>query len=129
MLPVERIDHGVTACQDEALMERLVADQISLTVCPLSNLRLKGVPSLKAHPLKQMLDRGLRVSVHSDDPPYFGGYVNENLEACHMALDLSVEDIAALARNSFLGSFASPDEIRSNVDAVNDHLDVFLTGN
>jgi len=129
MLPVERIDHGVTACQDEALLERLVADQISLTVCPLSNLRLKGVPSLQAHPIKKMLDRGLRVSVHSDDPPYFGGYVNENLEACHAALDLSVEDIAALARNSFLASFASPEEIRSNVDAVNAHLDAFLSGN
>lgn len=126
MLPVERIDHGVTACHDEALMERLAAEQTPLTVCPLSNLRLKGIPSLEAHPLKAMLDRGLRVSVHSDDPPYFGGYVNENLQACCTALGLSVEDIAALARNSFLGSFAPPDEIRQNVDAVNRHLDVFL---
>jgi len=128
MLPVERIDHGVTACQDEGLMERLAIDQIPLTICPLSNLRLKVVPSLEAHPLKKMLDRGLRVSVHSDDPPYFGGYVNENFQACCTALTLSVEDIAALARNSFLGSFASPDEIRNNVDAVNRHLDVFMTG-
>jgi adenine deaminase len=126
MLSVERIDHGVTACHDEALMERLAAEQTPLTVCPLSNLRLKGVPSLEAHPLKTMLDRGLRVSVHSDDPPYFGGYVNENLQACCTALSLSVEDIAALARNSFLGSFARPDEIRHNVDAVNRHLDAFL---
>lgn len=129
MLPVERIDHGVTACHDEAQMERLAADQIPLTVCPLSNLRLKGVPSLEAHPLKKMLDRGLRVSVHSDDPPYFGGYVDENLQACCAALSLSVEDIAALARNSFLSSFAPSNEIRNNVDAVNHHLDVFLAEN
>jgi adenosine deaminase len=128
MLPVERIDHGVTACHDKALMERLAADQIPLTVCPFSNLRLKVVPSLEAHPLKKMLDRGLRVSVHSDDPPYFGGYVNENLQACCAALALSLEDVAALARNSFLGPFASPDEIRNNVDAVNHHLHMFLTG-
>ncbi|WP_342612303.1 adenosine deaminase [Terriglobus saanensis] len=126
MLSVERIDHGVTACHDSALMERLAAEQTPLTVCPLSNLRLKGVPSLEAHPLKTMLDRGLRVSVHSDDPPYFGGYVNENLEACCAALSLSAEDIAALARNSFLGSFAPPDEIMHSVDAVNRHLDLFL---
>jgi adenine deaminase len=124
-LPVERIDHGVTAHRDEELMDRLAAIQIPLTVCPLSNLRLKGFPSLEVHPLKKMLDRGLRVSVHSDDPPYFGGYVNENLIECWKALNLSVEDIAALARNSFLGSFAAPDEIRKNVEAVNDHLAAF----
>ena len=128
MLSVERIDHGVAACRDEALMERRAAEQTPLTVCPLSNLRLKGVPSLDAHPLKTMLDRGLRVSVHSDDPPYFGGYVNENLQACHTALSLSVDDIAALARNSFLGSFAAPDEIQENVDVVNHHFDAFLAG-
>jgi adenosine deaminase len=128
MLAIDRIDHGVTACHDEALMERLASDLIPLTVCPLSNLRLKGVPSLEAHPLKRMLDRGLCVSVHSDDPPYFGGYVNENLQACCTALSLSVEDIAALSRNSFLGSFAPPGEIQNNVDAVNRHLNAFLTG-
>ena len=128
VLSVERIDHGVAACRDEALMERLAAEQTPLTVCPLSNLRLKGVPSLEAHPLKTMLDRGLRVSVHSDDPPYFGGYVNENLQACHTALSLSVEDIAALARNSFLGSFAPLNEIKENIEAVNHHLDAFLAG-
>ncbi len=126
MLEVERVDHGVAACRDGPLMERLAGDQVPLTVCPLSNLRLKVVPSLEAHPLKAMLDRGLLVSVHSDDSPYFGGYVNENLEACCAALSLSAEEVAALARNSFLGSFAPPDEIRSNVDAVNRHLDEFL---
>ncbi len=128
MLSVERIDHGVAACRDEALMERLAAEQTPLTVCPLSNLRLKGVPSLEAYPLTTMLDSGLRVSVHSDDPPYFGGYVNENLQACHTALSLSLEDIAALARNSFLGSFAPQNEIQEHIEAVNHHLDVFLAG-
>jgi adenosine deaminase len=125
-LPVERIDHGVTAFQDEALMDRLAASRIPLTVCPLSNLRLNVVPSLQAHPLRKMLDRGLNVSVHSDDPPYFGGYVNENLLACCAALDLSVQDIAALARNSFLGSFAPPQEIQKNIEAVDHHLEAFL---
>jgi adenosine deaminase len=69
-----------------------------------------------------MLNRGLRVSVHSDDPPYFGGSINENLLACWKALDLSFEDLAALARNSFLGAFASPEEIRQGIDAVDQHL-------
>ena len=128
MLPVDRIDHGVTAWQDEALMERLALEQMPLTVCPLSNVRLKGFPSLEAHPLKKMLDRGLQVSVHSDDPPYFGGYVNENLLGCWQALNLSVEDIAVLARNSFLASFATSEEIRQNVDAVSHHLNAFLRG-
>jgi adenosine deaminase len=127
MLPIDRIDHGVTAHRDEELMERLAAELIPLTVCPLSNLRLKGVPSLEVHPLKKMLDRGLRVSVHSDDPPYFGGYVNENLLACWRAMSLSVEDIATLARNSFLGAFATSEEIQKGVDAVNQHLDTFRT--
>jgi adenosine deaminase len=108
-------------------MDRLVASQMPLTVCPLSNLRLKGVSSLAEHPLKIMLHRGLRVSVHSDDPPYFGGYVNENLIACWEALELSIEDIAALARNSFLGSFDSSDEIARCLNAVDEHLQDFLT--
>ena len=125
MLPVDRIDHGVTAHTDEELMERLAEIQMPLTVCPLSNLRLKGVPSLEVHPLKKMLDRGLRVSVHSDDPPYFGGYVNENLLACAKAMHLSPEDLAALARNSFLGSFAPMNEINMGIAAINHHLDAF----
>jgi adenine deaminase len=129
MLPIDRIDHGVTAHGDEELMDRLAANQMPLTVCPLSNLRLKGFPSLEVHPLKKMLDRGLRVSVHSDDPPYFGGYVNENLLACSKALNLSPEDLAALARNSFLGSFAPPEEIQRAVVAVNHHLDTFWASN
>ncbi len=129
MLPIDRIDHGVTACNEEDLMDRLAALQMPLTVCPLSNVRLKVVPSLEAHPLKNMLNRGLQVSVHSDDPPYFGGYVNENLLACAKAMNLSLEDLAALARNSFLGSFASKEEITMGVADVNHHLAAFRATN
>lgn len=126
-LSIDRIDHGVAAFRDDDLMRRLAHNQMPLTVCPLSNLRLKVVPSLDLHPLKKMLDRGLKVSIHSDDPPYFGGYVNENLLACQQAMNLSVEDIASLARNSFLGSFAAPHEIEQGVQAVDRHLAAFTT--
>ncbi len=121
----DRIDHGVAALQCESLIRALAERQTPLTVCPLSNVRLKVVPSLDAHPLKAMLRRGLRVSVHSDDPPYFGGSVNENYHACQQALQLSVQDLAQLARNSFLSCFAPPEEIQSGVDIVDTHLAKF----
>ncbi len=111
----DRLDHGVAILENDALIRDLAERQMPLTVCPLSNVRLKVVPSLNAHPLKAVLRHGLRVSVHSDDPPYFGGYVSENYRACQRALHLSVEDLAALARNSFLSSFASPEEIQRGV--------------
>jgi len=126
VLPIERIDHGVTSYKDEALMDRLAELQVPLTLCPLSNVRLKGFPAMEAHPLKKMLERGLLVSVHSDDPPYFGGYVNENLLACWRALELSVDELATLARNSFLSSFATADVIQEGVDAVDRYLNDFL---
>jgi adenine deaminase len=125
-LPIDRIDHGVTAWRDEELLQRLAETQIPLTVCPLSNVRLKGFPSLAVHPLKTMLQRGVHVSVHSDDPPYFGGYVNENLLSCQEALNLTVDEVAALARNSFLASFATPEEIQRNVARVEEHRVKFL---
>jgi adenine deaminase len=121
----DRIDHGVAALQSESLTRALAERQTPLTVCPLSNVRLKVVPSLDRHPLKAMLQRGLRVSVHSDDPPYFGGYVNENYRACQQALQFSVQDLAALARNSFLSSFAPPEEIRGGVNMVDTHFAKF----
>ena len=101
LLEVNRIDHGIACMNDKALVRDLVARAIPLTVCPLSNLRLKLVPSLAAHPLRTMLEAGLVVSVHSDDPPYFGGYVADNLSACEHDLGLSRSEIARLARNSF----------------------------
>ena len=104
-LHVRRIDHGVRSMEDPALVERLVAGQIPLTVCPLSNVKLRVIPSLEQHPLKQMLSRGLRVTVNSDDPAYFGGYVEDNFRAAARALTLVADDILTLARNSFEASF------------------------
>jgi adenosine deaminase len=121
----DRIDHGVAALQSNSLTRELAERKIPLTVCPLSNVRLKVCPSLGAHPLKALLRSGIRVSVHSDDPPYFGGYVNENYLASQEALHLSVEDVAELARNSFLSSFAPQEEIQDGVDMVDAHLAEF----
>lgn len=103
-LKVTRIDHGNNALDDEDLVKELALKNIPLTVCPLSNLKLKVVRDLKDHPLKRMLDKDLMVTVNSDDPAYFGGYLNENLLAVSKALTLNKLDIARLARNSFAAS-------------------------
>ncbi len=105
VLKVERIDHGVQALQDAALVARLVHDQIPLTVCPLSNLKLRVFPSLAAHNLGRMLDAGLVATVNSDDPAYFGGYMNQNFNQTFAALDLSAQQAYQLAFNSFEASF------------------------
>ena len=110
-LRVDRIDHGNRALEDEALVARLVRDQITLTVCPLSNLKLCVVEDMAAHPMRRMLDLGLRATVNSDDPAYFGGYVKDNYLAVASALELTADDLVTLARNSFKGSFLPPDEI------------------
>ena len=104
-LHVRRVDHGVRCLEDPALVDRLVREQVPLTVCPLSNVRLRVVPDLAAHPLRRMLELGLCVTVNSDDPAYFGGYVAENLRASAEALDLSDDQLRLLARNSFTASF------------------------
>jgi adenosine deaminase len=118
LLQVDRIDHGVACMSDPALVRDLVARGIPLTVCPLSNVRLKVVPSLAAHPLRAMLDSGLNVSVHSDDPPYFDGTIAENYRQCEHGLGLSVEQIATLARNSFAAAFMPPDDKARGCGAV-----------
>lgn len=105
ILHAVRIDHGVRCMEDPALVDRLVREQIPLTVCPLSNLKLRVVDTLREHPLKMMLDRGLKVTINSDDPAYFGGYVNENYLAVADALSLSRESLKRIARNSFEASF------------------------
>lgn len=105
LLNVDRIDHGNRSLEDPALVARLAARGITLTVCPLSNLKLCVVGDMTAHPLKIMLDAGLHATVNSDDPSYFGGYVNANYHAVADALDLSKADLVTLARNSFTGSF------------------------
>ncbi len=97
LLKVKRIDHGVRALEDQALLSRLVAEKIPLTVCPLSNLKLKVVRELSAHNLKRLLQQGVKVTINSDDPAYFGGYLNQNFIDTAEALDLSEADIKRLA--------------------------------
>ncbi len=105
LLKVRRIDHGVRSIEDPALVERLRADGIPLTVCPLSNVKLCVYDAMEQHKLKALLNAGLRVTVNSDDPAYFGGYVNENFLAAQNALGLTRDELHRLARNSFEASF------------------------
>ena len=107
ILHARRIDHGVRCLEDDALVDRLVAEQIPLTVCPLSNVRLRVFDTMREHPLRKMLARGLKVTINSDDPAYFGGYVNENYLAVAEALDLTRSELEQLAKNSFEASFPS----------------------
>ena len=105
LLKVKRIDHGVQCLKDDKLVEKLRQNNIPLTVCPLSNIKLCVFDKLEKHNLKKMLDKGLRVMVNSDDPAYFGGYLNTNLIETAKALQLSLEDIKILIQNSFKSSF------------------------
>lgn len=109
LLGVSRIDHGVRCVEDATLVDYLVQHQIPLTVCPLSNIKLCVFDSMAQHNLKQLLDRGLCVTVNSDDPSYFGGYIAENYQAVQSALDLSPQDLHQLAKNSFTASFLPPE--------------------
>jgi len=106
VLKVERIDHGVQSTKDPALMKRLAQDRIPLTVCPLSNLKLCVFPKLEQHNLRELLDAGLCATVNSDDPAYFGGYLNDNFLQTFAATGLDAQHAYRLARNSFEGSFA-----------------------
>jgi len=110
LLGAERIDHGVRCLEDPGLVQRLRVEQVPLTVCPLSNVRLRVFDSMAGHDLKRLLDLGLRVTVNSDDPAYFGGYITDNFLAARDALGLAREDIVTLARNSFLAAFLGPEE-------------------
>jgi adenosine deaminase len=105
VLGVERVDHGIRAVEDSALLRRLAADRVPLTVCPLSNVRLRCVDTLEHYPLPQLLDAGVLVTINSDDPAYFGGYVAENYHALQQALRLDLSTLEALARNSLAASF------------------------
>jgi len=104
-LKVARIDHGVRCLEDERLVAHLAEHQIPLTVCPLSNIKLCVFPTLEAHNLRQLLERGLRVTINSDDPAYFGGYVEENFSAAQQALGLDKQSLAQMAANSFAAAF------------------------
>jgi adenosine deaminase len=105
VLHVDRIDHGNRSLEDEALVRRLADEEMTLTVCPLSNLKLCVVPDMRQHPLRKMLSLGLHATVNSDDPAYFGGYLNDNFLAAATALELTKEELVTLAKNSFEGSF------------------------
>jgi adenosine deaminase len=118
VLKARRIDHGVRCADDERLVARLVDEQIPLTVCPLSNVKLRVFPNLRAHNLKQLLDSGLLVTVNSDDPAYFGGYVADNFRDCAAALGLDRDDLLTLARNSFVASFLPEDRRRVYLDEL-----------
>ena len=102
---MKRIDHGVQCLKDEKLVKKLFESQIPLTVCPLSNIKLRVFNRLEEHNLKKMLDKKLMVMVNSDDPAYFGGYINKNLIECQTALNLSMKDVKTLIINSFKSSF------------------------
>jgi adenosine deaminase len=123
LLKVDRIDHGNRSLEDPALVKRLVAEGLTLTICPLSNHKLCVVEDLTQHPLKRMLDLGLKVTVNSDDPSYFGGYMGDNYRAVAQALDLNRAEIAQLARNGIEGAFLSPERKA----ALTDELDACLT--
>jgi len=118
ILKVDRIDHGNRSLEDPLLVERLVKEGMTLTVCPLSNLKLCVVKDLKQHPLKKMLDLGLNATINSDDPAFFGGYVGENFAAVTAALALSKAELVTLAKNSFTGSFLSEAEKAAHLAAI-----------
>lgn len=128
-LKVARVDHGNRSFDDPLLIERLARERIPLTMCPLSNLRLKVIPEMTAHPIRKALDAGLLATVNSDDPSYFGGYINDNYAAVADALDLSVADIATLAKNSFAASFLPDNEKQAGIDAVDAHVAAFRRHN
>ncbi len=113
LLKISRIDHGNNCLQDPDLVDELVAKQIPLTLCPLSNLSLKVITNLKQHPLKYMMEKGLLVTINSDDPAYFGGQLVDNYKQTVEALGLDKQDIVQLAKNSFIGSFLS-DSLKVN---------------
>ncbi|MBI2532111.1 MAG: adenosine deaminase [Deltaproteobacteria bacterium] len=121
-LKVSRIDHGVRCIEDPDLTARLAAARIPLTVCPLSNVKLRVFESIEKHNLKQLLDRGLCVTINSDDPAYFGGYLTENYLAVQKALSLDRNDIYCLARNSFQAAFLRPDEKQIFLDELDNYL-------
>lgn len=117
-LKVSRVDHGNRAFDDPKLIARLAREQTPLTMCPISNLRLKGIPSLDKAPVKKALDAGLLVTVNSDDPSYFGGYLNDNYRAVHKALKLDENELVTLAKNSFAASFLTDSVKQALIDAV-----------
>jgi adenosine deaminase len=125
LLRAERIDHGIACMDDPALVRELADLAIPLTVCPLSNVRLRVVPSLAAHPLRAMLDAGLFVTLNSDDPAYFGGTIYDNFIQCRDTLGLSTDELVMLARNSLTAAFMPPADIAHAVARLDAYVATF----
>lgn len=123
LLHVDRIDHGNRSLEDPALVERLAAMGMTLTVCPLSNVKLCVVDDLADHPIDRMLSLGLKATVNSDDPAYFGGYIGDNFRAVANARGLDREAIVTLARNSFTGSFLPPEAIAEHLERLDAYVE------
>lgn len=122
LLGAERIDHGIRAVEDPTLLRRLALDRVPLTICPLSNVRLKCVASLTEHPLPALLDAGVLATINSDDPAYFGGYIGANYTAIRQAFNLDAETLAQLTRNSLAASFTDRlDPAQAGTIATGDH--------
>jgi adenosine deaminase len=121
LLQVERIDHGIRCDEDASLVKLLIEKQIPLTVCPLSNVKLRAVKNMQEHNLLKLLRQGILVTVNSDDPAYFGGYVNENYEAICDNLDLSKEELKTLASNSFKASFLSDERKKHFINQISQY--------
>jgi len=126
LLQIERIDHGNNCLQDPNLVEEIIERDIALTVCPLSNLALKVVTDIKEHPIKKMMQLGLSVTVNSDDPSYFGGYLNKNFEELQKALDLSRWNIYNLAKNSFKYSLLEEEDKNTLIEELNHYYERYL---
>jgi len=120
VLKVERIDHGVRSLESPALVARLVREKMALTVCPLSNIKLRVFDAMDSHNLRTLLDKGLAATVNSDDPAYFGGYMNDNFIAAFEALPLDASHAQQLARNSFAASFLEPERKRAYLAEVDE---------
>ncbi len=122
LLKIDRLDHGNRSMESKSLIQELKKSQMALTVCPLSNLKLCVVKDMSEHPIKSMLDAGLLITVNSDDPSYFGGYLNENYHAIQEGLNLSKEMIITLIKNGFIGSFLSDSKIAEHIKSVDEKL-------
>jgi len=118
VLGVSRIDHGVRCTEDQKLVERIVREQMPLTVCPLSNIKLQVFDKMENHNLKKMLDQGIRVTINSDDPAYFGGYINQNFLAAQQALKLNENEIIEIAKNGFRSSFLPQQSINYHLESI-----------
>jgi adenosine deaminase len=121
LLGIDRLDHGNRSLEDDALVERLVQEGMTLTVCPLSNLKLRVVKDLRDHPIRSMLRRGLKATVNSDDPAYFGGYVGDNFRALVRSVGLTREEAVLLAKNSFAGSWLTDAEKSARLAEVDSY--------